>query len=208
MTIINNALLTICIYLAHLNPMTNAHVEIIEEQKKENKVVVMPVRFLNGEKEINSKSFPFSFETRKKMIESVFGDSVTVSSNYTFFAPFKKYFPPLISPKSWSLRKQILQEIEDDYFTYTGDKAEGLMLKLYRLNPKVGTRKSISATSVKNEMYAATQGDKSSWEKFVPSSVAKIINENWETVKKFASKEDMTKRIAGMKFPKEGYNSK
>ena len=41
-----------------------------------------------------------------------------------------------------------------------------------------------------------------------PSSVAKIINENWETVKKFASKEDMTKRIAGMKFPKEGYNSK
>jgi len=198
----------ICIYLAHLNPMTNAHVEIIEEQKKENKVVVMPVRFLNGKKEINSKSFPFSFETRKKMIESVFGDSVTVSSNYTFFAPFKKYFPPLISPKSWSLRKQILQEIESDYFTYTGDKAEGLMLKLYRLNPKVGTRKPISATSVKNEMYAATQGDKSSWEKFVPSSVAKIINENWETVKKFASKEDMTKRIAGMKFPKEGYNSK
>jgi len=208
MTIINNVLLTICIYLAHLNPMTNAHVEIIEEQKKENKVVVMPVRFLNGEKEINSKSFPFSFETRKKMIESVFGDSVTVSSNYTFFAPFKKYFPPLISPKSWSLRKQILQEIEDDYFTYTGDKAEGLMLKLYRLNPKVGTRKSISATSVKNEMYAATQGDKSSWEKFVPSSVTKIINENWEIVKKFASEEDMTTRVAGMKFPKEGYNSK
>ena len=142
------------------------------------------------------------------MIESVFGDSVTVSSNYTFFAPFKKYFPPLISPKSWSLRKQILQEIEGDYFTYTGDKAEGLMLKLYRLNPKVGTRKSISATSVKNEMYAATQGDKSSWEKFVPSSVTKIINENWEIVKKFASEEDMTTRVAGMKFPKEGYNSK
>ena len=83
--------------------MTNAHVEIIEEQKKENEVIVMPVRFLNGEKEINSKSFPFSFETRKKMIESVFGDSVIVSSNYTFFAPFKKYFPPLISPKSWSV---------------------------------------------------------------------------------------------------------
>ena len=38
--------------------MTNAHVEIIEEQKKENRVVVMPVRFLREEKEINSKSFP------------------------------------------------------------------------------------------------------------------------------------------------------
>ena len=188
--------------------MTNAHVEIIEEQKKENQVVVMPVRFLKAEKEINSKSFPFNFKTRKKMIESVFGNSVSVSSNYTFLAPFKKYFPPLISPRSWSLRKQILQGIEDNYFTYTGDKAEGIMLKLYRLNPKVGTRKSVSATSVKNQMYAATQGDKQSWEKSVPSSVAEIINENWETIKKFASEEDMTIRIAGMKFPKEGYNSK
>jgi len=191
-----------------LNPVTNAHVEIIEELKKENKVVVMPVRFLNEEKEVNSKSFPFNFEIRKKMIESVFGDSVLISPNYTFYAPFKKYFPPLISPKSWSLRKQILQGIENDYFTYTGDRAEGLMLKLYRLNPKVGTRKSVSATSVKNEMYSAADGNDSPWKKFVPSGVAKIINENWETIKKFASEEDMTTRVAGMKFPKEGYNSK
>ena len=142
------------------------------------------------------------------MIESVFNDSVTVSSNYTFLAPFKKYFPPHISLKSWSLRKQILRGIDSAYFTYTGDKAEGLMLKLYRLNPKVGTRKSVSATSVKNEMYAAADGNDSLWKKFVPSSVAKIINENWETIKKFASEEDMTTRVAGMKFPKDGYNSK
>jgi len=200
--------LTIAIYLAHLNPVTNAHVEIIEELKKENKVVVMPVRFLNEEKEVNSRSFPFNFEIRKKMIESVFGDSVLISPNYTFYAPFKKYFPPLISPKSWSLRKQILQGIENDYFTYTGDKAEGLMLKLYRLNPKVGTRKLVSATNVKNEMYANSESKNSEWEKFVPVNVAKIIIENWQTVEKFASAEDMTKRIAGMKFPKEGYDSK
>ena len=200
--------MTTAIYLAHLNPVTNAHVEIIEELKKENKVVVMPVRFLNEEKEVNSRSFPFNFEIRKKMIESVFGDSVLISPNYTFYAPFKKYFRPLISPKSWSLRKQILQEIENDYFTYTGDKAEGLMLKLYRLNPKVGTRKLVSATNVKNEMYANSQGKNSEWEKFVPVNVAKIIIENWQIVEKFASAEDMTKRIAGMKFPKEGYDSK
>ena len=200
--------MTTAIYLAHLNPVTNAHVEIIEELKKENNLVVMPVRFLKEENEINSRSFPFNFGIREKMLKSIFGDSIQVSTNYSFYAPFKKYFPPLISPKSWSLRKQILQGIENDYFTYTGDKAEGLMLKLYRLNPKVGNRKLVSATSVKNEMYAAAQGAKSSWEKYVPSSVAKIINENWETVKKFASAEDMTVRIAGMKFPKEGYNSK
>ena len=41
-----------------------------------------------------------------------------------------------------------------------------------------------------------------------PQVLAKIINENWEIVKKFASEEDMTTRVAGMKFPKEGYNSK
>jgi len=200
--------LTTAIYLAHLNPVTNAHVEIIEELKKENKVVVMPVRFLNEEKEVNSKSFPFDFEIRKKMIESVFGDSVLISPNYTFYAPFKKYLPPLISPKSWSLRKQILQGIENGYFTYTGDKAEGLMLKLYRLKPKVGARKLVSATNVKNEMYANSEGKNSEWEKFVPVNVAKIIIENWQIIEKFASAEDMTKRIAGMKFPKEGYDSK
>lgn len=200
--------MTIAIYLAHLNPVTNAHVEIIEELKKENKVVVMPVRFLNGEKEVNSKSFPFNFEIRKKMIESVFGDSVLISPNYTFYAPFKKYLPPLISPKSWSLRKQILQGIENGYFTYTGDKAEGLMLKLYGLKPKVGARKLVSATNVKNEMYANSEGKNSEWKKFVPVNVAKIIIENWQIIEKFASAEDMTKRIAGMKFPKEGYDSK
>ena len=146
------------IYLAHLNPLTNAHVDIIKELEKTDEVVIMPVRFLVQEKEINSKSFPFSFEVRKKMIESVFGDSVKISSNYTFHAPFKKYFPPLISPKSWSLRKEILNGIQDDYYTYTGDKAEGLMLKLYRLKPKIGTRRELSASSVKNDMYTAASG--------------------------------------------------
>jgi len=200
--------LSIAIYLAHLNPVTNAHVEIIDELKQENKVVVMPVRFLKEKQEINTKSFPFNFEIRKKMIESVFGDSVSVSSNYSFHAPFKKYFPPLISPKSWSLKKQILQGIESDYFTYTGDKAEGLMLKLYRLNPKVGIRKPISAKDVKNNIYTAVENNDMEWKKSVPENVARIISENWDIIKKFASGEDMTTRVAGMKFPKEGYNSK
>ena len=33
----------------------------------------MPVRFLIDDNEVNSKSFPFSFEIRKEMLESVFG---------------------------------------------------------------------------------------------------------------------------------------
>ena len=196
------------IYLAHLNPLTNAHVDIMKELEKTDEVVIMPVRFLVQEKEINSKSFPFSFEVRKKMIESVFGNSVKISSNYTFHAPFKKYFPPLISPKSWSLRKEILNDIQDDYFTYTGDKAEGLMLKLYRLKPKIGTRRELSASSVKNDMYTAASGSESNWEKDVPDQVSEIIKDNWDIVTNFATSEDHTMRVAGMKFPKEGYNSK
>ena len=197
--------MTIAIYLAHLNPVTNAHSEIIKDLTKSDQVVVMPVRFLIDGNEVNSKSFPFTFELRKQMLESVFGDSITVSSNYTFHAPFKKYFPPLVSRGSWELRKEILSEIEGDYYTYTGDKAEGLMLKIYRLKPKIGQRKKLSATSVKNDMYDSVSGNKNDWEKQVPKSVAEIINKNWNIVEKFASSEDNTMRVLGMKFPREGY---
>ena len=197
--------MTIAIYLAHLNPVTNAHSEIIKDLTKSDEVVVMPVRFLIDGNEVNSKSFPFTFELRKQMLESVFGDSITVSSNYTFHAPFKKYFPPLVSRGSWELRKEILSEIEGDYYTYTGDKAEGLMLRIYRLKPKVGQRKKLSATSVKNDMYDSVSGNKNDWEKQVPKSVAEIINKNWNIVEKFASSEDNTMRVLGMKFPREGY---
>ena len=38
--------MTIAIYLAHLNPVTNAHSEIIKDLTKSDEVVVMPVRFL------------------------------------------------------------------------------------------------------------------------------------------------------------------
>jgi hypothetical protein len=194
--------LTVAIYLAHLNPVTNAHVEIINELKRESKVIVMPVVFLKNGAEINSRSFPFSFEIRKKMLESVFDNSIETSSNYTFHAPFLKYFPPLLSPYSWKLRSQILQGVKNDYFTYTGDRIEGMMLKMYRLNPKVGTRKEISASSVKNKMYDAASGKDTDWKNDVPQQVIKIIEDNWEIVKKFAATEDMTTRIAGMKFPK------
>ena len=200
--------MTVSIYLAHLNPVTNAHVEIIEELKKESDVKVMPVIFRKNDVEVNSRSFPFSFEIRKKMLESIFGDSIEVSENYTFHAPFRRYLPPLISPYSWTLRKQILSGIPDDYFTYTGDKAEGLMLKAYRLKPKIGMRKTVSATSVKNKMYDAVLGKNSTWEEDIPPKVVEIIKQHWDVVEKFAKLEDETTRVVGMKFPKDGYWSK
>ena len=195
------------LYLAHLNPVTKAHVEIITDLKKEADVVkVMPVVFKYENREVNSKSFPFNFDVRKKMIESVFGDSVQITDDYAFFAPFKKYLPPLVRRRSWRLRKQILRGVEGDFFSYTGDKAEGYMLKIYRLKPKIGERKSLSATSVKEKMYDAALGGKSSWKDDVPESIIKIIKDEWKTVEKFASMEDQTTRIVGMKFPKEGYS--
>ena len=195
------------IYLAHLNPVTNAHVEIIKELKKDADIVkVMPVIFRSDEKEVNSKSFPFNFETRKKMLESIFGDSIKITDDYAFLAPFKKYLPPLVRRKSWKLRKQILEGVEDDYFSYTGDKAEGYMLKMYRLKPKLGERKSLSATSVKEKLYDAALEKNATWKEDVPKEIVKIIEEEWKIVEKFANQEDQTTRIVGMKFPKEGYS--
>jgi len=195
------------LYLAHLNPVTNAHVEIISELKKEADIVkVMPVVFKDDDREINSKSFPFNFETRKKMLISVFGDSIQITDDYAFFSPFKKYLPPLLRRKSWELRKQILRGVEGDYFSYTGDKAEGYMLKMYRLKPKLGERKSLSASSVKEKLFAAALGKESTWKEDVPESIAKIIEEDWKTIEKFANEEDKTRRVVGMKFPKEGYS--
>jgi hypothetical protein len=195
------------LYLAHLNPVTDAHIEIITDLKKEADIVkVMPVVFKYGDREVNSKSFPFNFETRKKMLMSVFGDSIQITDDYAFFAPFKKYLPPLLRRRSWKLRKQILRGVNGDFFSYTGDKTEGYMLKLYRLKPRIGKRKSISASSVKEKLFDAALGKESTWKEDVPESVAKIIEESWKTVEKFANTEDMTTRVAGMKFPKEGFS--
>ena len=199
--------MTTALYLAHLNPVTNAHVEIIKELKKEADIVkVMPVIFKYDNREVNSKSFPFNFETRKKMLESIFGDSIKITDDYAFLAPFKKYLPPLVRRKSWKLRKQILNGVEGDYFSYTGDKAEGYMLKLYRLKPKIGERKSLSAASVKEKLYDSVLEKKSDWKEDVPEQIVTIIEEEWETVEKFDNQEDQTTRIVGMKFPIEGYS--
>jgi hypothetical protein len=201
--------LTTALYLAHLNPVTNAHVEIIKELKKNADIVkVMPVIFKYDNREVNSKSFPFNFETRKKMLESIFGDSIKITDDYAFLAPFKKYLPPLVRRKSWKLRKQILNGVEGDYFSYTGDKAEGYMLKMYRLKPKIGERKSLSAASVKEKLYDAALEKNSNWKEDVPKEIIKIIEDEWETVEKYSSGEDMTTRVVGMKFPKEGWSKK
>jgi hypothetical protein len=199
--------LTTILYLAHLNPLTHAHIEIINQLKEEAEIVkVMPVIFKLGEKELTSKSFPFNFEIRKKMIESVFGDSVLITEDYTFDAPFKKYLPPLLSLKSWKLRKKILAGVKGEYYSYTGDKAEGYMLKLYRLKPRVGERKTLSAASVKEKMYDAVVDKKSEWEEDVTEGVKKIIEDHWQIIEKYSKLEDKTRRVLGMKFPIEGWS--
>jgi nicotinamide mononucleotide adenylyltransferase len=197
--------LTIAIYLAHLNPVTKAHIEIINELKNENEVRVLPVIFMKNGKEINSRSFPFSYDLRKKMLKAVFRDSITVLPNYAFYAPFAKYMPPMLSPYSWKIKKQILDEITKDYFTYTGDKVEGFVLKLYGLNPRIGKRRETSASSVKQKIFEAAMGKDTDWKNYVEPEVVQIIRENWDIVKKFANARDLTYRVLGMKFPSIGF---
>jgi hypothetical protein len=199
---------TAAIYLAHLNPMTRAHQFIISTLKRDFSVYVFPVRFIKDGGEVNTKSFPFSYELRKSMVESVFDDSVSVLPDYTFYAPFSKYMPPLLSSRSWELRNQIRARVKEEKFvSYTGDRAERLMLRAYRLNPLKADRLEISASSVKEDLYrqAIEGGTDVGWREKVSEPVAEIIKKNWDVVDKFARMEDGTVRRAGMKFPKEGY---
>ena len=187
--------------------MTNAHVDIIQDLIKEaDTIKVMPVVFKYDNIELNSRSFPFDYNTRKRMLESVFGDTICISDDYTFEAPFKKYIPPVISKKSWSLRSKILNNVHGDFFSYTGDKSEGVMLRLYRLRPRVGERRPISATSVKSLLYrSATTDSIDAWKSQVPEPGVDIIHERWDTVRQFAASPDDTIRVLGMKFPKKGW---
>ena len=194
------------LYLAHLNPVTNAHVEIIRDlAERADRIKVMPVVFRDGRTELNSRSFPFSFGARSRMLRAALGELAEITDDYLFVSPFKRYMPPLLSRKSWSLRKGILSGVGDDYFAYTGDRAEGIMLRLYRLRPMVGRRRTLSATSVKSRLYDAAKGGPDSWEEDVPPGVAEIIREEWGTVQRFADVPDNTMRVAGMKFPREGW---
>lgn len=196
------------IYLVHLNPMTNAHKSIISTLKKDHRVYIFPVRFIKDGCEVTTRSFPFSYELRKQMVESVFGDSVTVLSDYTFYAPYVKYMPPFLSSRSWELRNQIITQINEERFvSYTGDKTERLMLKAYRLHPLKAYRLEVSASSVKEKLYRQVieGGTDEEWRGKVPEVVAEIIKKNWSIVDKFARSEDSTVRVMGMKFPKDGY---
>jgi hypothetical protein len=205
------------IYLGHLNPLTRAHESILTYLQKYYKVYVFPVRFLKGCQELNTKSFPFPYEIRKAMIESLFnnnGNAVRVLSDYTFFSPFIKYFPPLVSPYSWRLRNHILRNIEEETFvSYTGDRLERIALMVYGLHPVRAKRLGTSSTAIKEMLYrqAAMENIKeiknlesSVWHDMVPEKVVDLINNHWGIIQKFANSPDSTVRIMGVKFPKDG----
>jgi len=200
---------TAAIYLAHLNPMTRAHEAIITSLRQGgHHVYVFPVRFIKDGREVNARSFPFTYEVRKQMVESVFGDAITIRPDYTFYAPFVKYMPPLLSSRSWELRNKIVAQVkEKDFVSYTGDRAERLMLRAYRLRPLRASRHEISASSVRELLYqqALEPGNENHWRDKVPAPAAEIIMKNWKVIEKLARIQDDTKRVMGMKFPREGY---
>lgn len=204
------------ILLAHLNPLTTAHENIILSLSKNHNVYVLPVIFLKKGMEITTRSFPFPYHIRKAMIESIFRNTnVVVSPNYSFESPFLKYFPPLISPYSWALRKKILENVKEKHFySYTGDAIERLMLRAYLMHPTRAKRLDISASTVKESLYLEAATNKSSgfnmgrnWEGMVPSEVANIIKDNWMIVEQFANSNDQTIKIMGVKFPRDGLYS-
>jgi hypothetical protein len=205
------------IYLGHLNPLTTAHENIISFLLRDcENVYIFPVRFLKYNTEINTKSFPFPYDVRKAMIEAVFSnnDRVIVLPDYAFFSPFIKYVPPLISPYSWVLRRQILKSVKEETFvSYSGDRIERIVLSIYGLHPIGEKRLSFSSSSVKEMLYAQVTQESSkerlaqeilAWQDKVPKKVVDIIKDNWYMIQKFAKSPDLTIRIMGTKFPKNG----
>ena len=144
------------LYLAHLNPVTNSHEKIISQLSKDYHVYVFPVVFLKEGREVNTRTFPFSYELRKKMLLSLFNshDNIEILPNYRFISPFIKYLPPILSPYSWSLRRGIVRDVvEDRFISYTGDKAERIALRFYNLHPIKAKRLEISSSNVKELLY-------------------------------------------------------
>jgi len=187
-----------------MNPVTEAHEQIIAGLRSEaGSVTVMPVRFVRGGEEANSRSFPFAHATRARTVRALFGDAVAVSGAYTFTTPFSRYLPPLLSRESWRLRDRIAGEGGADYFTYAGDRAEWLALGAYGLRPVLGRRRPVSVTGVRERMYRAALGEGVDWRRGLPPKVAEIIAEegNWERVRRLPGAEDTTRRVMGMKFP-------
>jgi hypothetical protein len=152
------------------------------------------------------------------MVESVFSNNnnITILPHYTIFSPFIKYLPPLISPYSWMLRNQIVRSVrEEKFISYTGDRTERIVLKSYKLHPIRAKRYEISSHAVKELLYhQAIEGrggleegrvEKASWHDKVPEKVIDLIKDNWRIVEEFAKSPDLTLRIMGMKFPKDGF---
>lgn len=144
------------LYLAHLNPVTNAHEKIISQLAEHYHVYVFPVVFLKEGREINTRTFPFPYELRRKMLLSLFDghDKIDILPNYNFVSPYIKYLPPILSPYSWSMRSEILRDVlEDRFISYTGDTAERIALRFYNLHPIKAKRLEISSSNVKELLY-------------------------------------------------------
>ena len=206
----------IAIFLAHLNPLTLSHEKIIQSLLNDYKVYVFPVRFLKNNEEVTTRSFPFSFETRKQMILESFGynENIFVLENYAFVSPYIKYLSPF-SPPFQKLRRNIISSLRgSDFITYTGDRAERVLLKIFGFNPIQANRQMISSTDVKNLLYRSALSCKTlsgsnhldlEWNNFVSPKVGEIIKKNWNIVEHFSNSGDNTVRVCGMKFPKDGF---
>lgn len=208
------------IFLAHINPLTISHETIIKHLLQNYSVHIFPVRFLKNNLEVNTRSFPFSYEIRKQMIlESFdFNEDIHVHGDYAFHSPYLQYFPPFVSPAFKKLRSKILINIQENSFiTYTGDRAERVLLSIFGFNPVKANRQVISSTNVKNLLYNSVvhEDERSTdieynqenvrWNDFVSPKVVEVIKRNWDTIRTFSISKDETIRVMGMKFPKNGF---
>jgi hypothetical protein len=144
-----------------------------------------------------------------------YNKDIVVSNDYTFVSPYLRYFPPFISLPFRKLKRNIIAGIQEpNFITYTGDRAERILLKLFGFNPIQANRQVISSTNVKNLLYESAISCKGlsqdvdidkQWKKYVSPIVNNIIRNNWNIIEHFSTSDDETIRVLGMKFPKDGF---
>jgi hypothetical protein len=99
---------------------------------------------------------------------------------------------------------------------------ERYALRVYRFNPIKAKRLPISASHIKELIYKEATDvssrnknieskksenlkEREMWEDKVPTQVVKIIKENWSVIDKYATAQDETIKIFGVKFPRRGF---
>ena len=112
-----------------------------------------------------------------------------------------KIFPSFYSSPFPKIKKNIISGIKESKFiTYTGDRAERLLLKLFGFNPIQATDrlfllrmlKTLYKSASSFKCYRSNNNMDLEWNSYVSPNVSNIIKNNWNVIEHFSNSADKT----------------